>query len=110
VYTTKKRNLFLISTKVGENMDEKSDSNYCTNLVQVKKFSTELTLCLESIEELLVERFNEKKEKIKIEETELKFKFAAMVIDRLFFYLAIIYSFVTFISIILTVPNFYMFQ
>ena len=83
------------------------DSNNCP---QVKKFSAELTLCLKNIEELLVERIDEKWEKIKREEAELKFKFAAMVIDRLFFYLAIVYSFVTFASIILTVPNFYMFK
>ena len=41
------------------------------------------------------------------EENELKCKFAAIVMDRFFFYLASFYSIITFVSLIMVVPNFY---
>ena len=41
------------------------------------------------------------------EEQELKCKFAAIVMDRLFFYLTLIYAIITFVVLIMSVPNFY---
>ena len=41
------------------------------------------------------------------ETQELKCKFAAIVMDRTFLYLALIYSFVTFVALVLSNPNFY---
>ena len=41
------------------------------------------------------------------EENELKCKFAAIVMDRFFLYLASFYSIITFVSLIMTIPNFY---
>lgn len=37
------------------------------------------------------------------EAQELKFKFAAIVLDRLFFYMAMIYSILTFIGLVLSI-------
>jgi hypothetical protein len=41
------------------------------------------------------------------EENELKCKFAAIVMDRFFLYLASFYSIITFVSLIMAIPNFY---
>ena len=41
------------------------------------------------------------------EEKELKCKVAAIVMDRLFFFLALIYAIITFVALIMTIPNFY---
>ena len=38
---------------------------------------------------------------------ELKYRFAAIVMDEFFFYLSIVYFIITFCSIVLAVPNFY---
>ena len=41
------------------------------------------------------------------EEVKSKWKFAALVMDRLFCYLSLLYFMITFTSLILTEPNFY---
>ena len=41
------------------------------------------------------------------EEEQLKFKFAAIVMDRFFLYLALIYSFITFVGLVMTNTNLY---
>ena len=68
--------------------------------------STDLRLLL-SINKKLKLIWNEMKERIDENNKEIKWKYAAIVIDRLFFYLSLIYSIVTFILIILTIPNLY---
>ena len=42
------------------------------------------------------------------EDMELKWKFAALVMDRSFFYATLIYFIVTFIALVMSSPNFYM--
>ena len=44
----------------------------------------------------------EQKEEKKLEDQELKFKFAALVLDKLFFFISLIYSILTFIGLILS--------
>jgi hypothetical protein len=68
--------------------------------------STDLRLLL-SINKKLKLIWCEMKERIDENNKEIKWKYAAIVIDRLFFYLSLIYSTVTFILIILTIPNLY---
>jgi hypothetical protein len=43
------------------------------------------------------------------EKREIKWKYAAIVMDRLFFFLTVIYSLVTFCSTVLSIPNLYRF-
>ena len=62
---------------------------------------------VQHIEAMLAENQNERHEDKLREEKELKFKLAATVMDRLFFFLAIFYFIVTFSSILLAIPNFY---
>ena len=65
---------------------------------------------VKEIEAILYKEFCEDDiERIR-EEKELKFKFAARVFDRLFFYLSIIYFIITFTALVLALPNFYHFQ
>ena len=56
-----------------------------------------------------LERVTEKEagEEESIEEKELKWKYAAFVVDRLFLFLSTIFFIFTFFPIILTMPNFY---
>jgi hypothetical protein len=42
-----------------------------------------------------------------IKHKELRFKFAAIVLDRFFFYLALFYALITFVGLLLSIPNFY---
>jgi hypothetical protein len=59
------------------------------------------------LEEFLNDSANEKSEEKLLEEKQLKNKFAAIVLDRLFFVLSILYTIVTFGGIIMSVSNFY---
>ena len=51
----------------------------------------------------LKEKSDEKKREI----NELKCKFVAIVMDRFFFYVALIYAIITFVALIMSIPNFY---
>ena len=51
----------------------------------------------------LKEKSNDKKREI----NELKCKYAAIVMDRFFFYVALIYAIITFVALIMSIPNFY---
>jgi hypothetical protein len=41
------------------------------------------------------------------EDQELKCKFAAIVMDRFFFFVSLFYAIITFVSLIMSIPNFY---
>ena len=41
------------------------------------------------------------------EAKEIKWKYAAIVFDRLFFYMSLVYTFITFITFVMTVKNLY---
>ena len=62
---------------------------------------------LARIEEILEEIGNELNEEHKNEMKQLEWKLAALVLDRLFFYLSIVYFLLTFFPIILSLKNFY---
>jgi len=63
----------------------------------------------QNIESILREARREQDEDRHREEQELKFQFAAIVLDRFFFYLALIYAIITFAGLVLTIPNLYKF-
>ena len=68
-----------------------------------------LVKAVQSIESLLNDEFGEDDIERMREDKELKFKFAALVMDRFFFWLSIIYFVATFIALVLSIPNFYKF-
>jgi hypothetical protein len=51
----------------------------------------------------LKEKSDDKKREI----NELKCKYAAIVMDRFFFYVALFYAIITFVALIMSIPNFY---
>ena len=59
------------------------------------------------IERILISILKELKENKKEEDLLTKWKLAALVMDKLFFYLSIIYSVLTFCSVILPLPGFF---
>ncbi len=61
---------------------------------------------LDNIEAMFKAFLKRENENGDLEEQELKFKYAAIVMDRFFFYMSIFYSIITFIGLILSVPNF----
>ena len=63
---------------------------------------------LENIEKCLVQLMGNTNEIKENEDTELKWKFAALVMDRSFFYLTLIYFIITFIALVMSSTNFYM--
>ena len=58
---------------------------------------------MEALFKRFLQRENERAYSV---EKELKFKYAAIVMDRFFFYLSLLYSVVTFIALVLTMPLF----
>ena len=68
-----------------------------------KKFAEEM-FEIKNILEKIWTRFEENEIE---KEKELKWKYAAAVMDKIFFYLMIIFMCVTFVSIIMSIPNFY---
>jgi len=61
----------------------------------------------DKIERILISILKELKENKKEEDLLTKWKLAALVMDKLFFYLSIIYSVITFCSILLPLPGFF---
>jgi hypothetical protein len=69
----------------------------------------EFTKKVISIEQMIIEYNKNKEFEDNESNRELKWQFAAIVIDRFFFYLTILYSVITFIIFVLAIPNFYRF-
>jgi len=65
---------------------------------------------LSNIEDLLKETKDESDYEKHLEDEELKYKFAALVMNRFFFFGAIVYFIIAFCSAVLSIPNFYKFQ
>ena len=65
---------------------------------------------VQNIDEILGENQNERNEDKLREEKGLKFKLAATVIDRLFFFMSLSYFVVSFSCLILSIQNFYKFN
>ena len=73
------------------------------------KVNKEILKPLVNIESILNETHSEQNENKKREEQELKCKFAAIVMDKFFFFVALIYAVITLAGLILTITNFYKF-
>ena len=78
-----------------------------TFIEQGEEFNSPIVKAVQNIENILSDEFGEDDiERIR-EMKELKFKFAALVMDRFFFWLSIIYFIITFSVLVLSIPNFY---
>ena len=62
-----------------------------------------------NIDKNLKNIWTEMKARAEDENREIKWKYAAIVMDRLLFFLTVIYSLVTFCSTVLSIPNLYRF-
>ncbi len=60
-----------------------------------------------SIDEKLTKIVNDIESKYEDQNRIMKWKYVSTVLDKLFFYIVIIYFIVSFISVVLAVPNFY---
>ena len=65
---------------------------------------------LSNIEDLLKEAKEDNDQEKLLEDEELKYKYAALVMNRFFFFGAIVYFIIAFCSAVLSIPNFYKFQ
>ena len=83
-------------------IDEINDHNQYIDIVLIK--------CLKEIESKLVSIYYIVREKHLKEEKELKWKYAANLMDRLFLFMSIFYFLATFGSVILSIQNFYKFE
>jgi hypothetical protein len=92
-----------------EEFKEKNEEK--TVITQSIKENDELVVrLLSSIEDLLKETKEKNDQESILEEEELKYKYAALVMNRFFFIAAFAYFIVAFCSVILSTPNFYKFQ
>lgn len=63
--------------------------------------------CIKTIQQDLSSMWKEMSERNSEEAKEIKWKYAAIVFDRLFFYMSLVYTFITFITFVMTVKNLY---
>ena len=61
----------------------------------------------DNIEKILNNIWSETKDKWKEEIKEIKWKYAGIVVDRLFFYLSVIYFLFTFFPLVFSMSNFF---
>ena len=80
---------------------EESDNVQTYNDPQLKYLKGIHTI----LKDIQRERYYDKVDKSK----EIKYQFAAIVMDEFFFYLSIVYFIITFCTLILNAPNFYRF-
>ena len=99
-------NLFKYALKTNENKDA-SKSNQSKDTLKVNQINNPELKHLLSIEQNLKNIWNEMQARTEDENKEIKWKYAAIVMDRLFLYLTLIYSLITFCSTVLTIPNLY---
>jgi hypothetical protein len=101
-------NLFKYALKTNENKDV-SKSNQSKDTLKVNQINNPELKHLISIEQNLKNIWNEMQARTEDENKEIKWKYAAIVMDRLLFFLTLIYSFITFCSTVLSIPNLYKF-
>ncbi len=65
---------------------------------------------LKNIDKKLGILIDSKEENDFLKTRSLKFKYAALILDRFFFWLSVFYFIITFSSLVLSIPNFYMLQ
>jgi hypothetical protein len=75
-----------------------------SNVSVEKKTNPDILVKIDKKLSLVLKEMNEAK---KEEDETLKWTFAALVLDKLFLYLSIIYSLIMFISIVMTIPGLY---
>jgi len=71
-----------------------------------KKTNPDILVKIDRKLSLVLKEMNEAK---KEEDETIKWKYAALVLDKLFLYVSIIYSAIMFISIVMTIPGLYKF-
>jgi hypothetical protein len=71
-----------------------------------KKNNPDVLLKIDKKLSLVLKEMNEAKRE---EDETIKWKYAALVLDKLFLYVSIIYSAIMFISIVMTIPGLYKF-
>ena len=86
---------------------EKTFFETVSNTVQDKSENSLMLKRLGNIEKTLSNIWNEMNERQIEEVKEIKWKYAATVMDRLFLYLTIIYFVLTFCPFVLSIKNFY---
>ena len=84
-------------------------ANQSKDTLKVNQINNQDLKHLLSIEQNHKNIWNEMQARTEDENKEIKWKYAAIVMDRLFFYLTLIYSFITFCSTVLSIPNLYKF-
>jgi hypothetical protein len=99
-------NIFKYALKTNENKDA-SKSNQSKDTLKVNQINNPELKHLINIEQNLKNIWNEMQARTEDENKEIKWKYAAIVMDRLFLCLTLIYSLITFCSTVLTIPNLY---
>ena len=65
------------------------------------------TKCMQKSQTHVPQHDDKVKDDDEEEENELKCKFAAIVLDRFFFYLTLVYAIITFVALLMSITNFY---
>lgn len=77
-----------------------------SNVSAEKKANPDILVKIDRKLSLVLKEMNETK---KEEDETIKWRYAAIVMDKLFLFLSIIYSLIMFISIVMTIPGLYKF-
>jgi hypothetical protein len=97
-----------------EDLGDKNETTLVTKPIEFSSREIEednaMAKHMQTIENILRETQNDKESDDELEEKALKFKFAALVLDRFFFCLSGAYFIVAFSALVLSLPNFYKFK
>jgi hypothetical protein len=109
-----KKNVAKENTILVEDLSEKNETTLVKKPIgfdshEIKEDDT-MVKHMQAIENILRETQNDKESDDDLEEKVLKYKFAALVLDRFFFCLSGTYFIVAFSALVLSLPNFYKFK
>jgi hypothetical protein len=90
-----------------ENVEDISLQEPVSNVNEIKNVNDINGKRLLNIDRNLANIWNEMKENAAAESKEIKWKYAGIVLDRLFFFLTLFYSIITFCTTVLSIPNLY---
>ena len=100
------KKLFDQINKIKREASEKANNNNNKHLKNNEQNDNAMEKLVRMIEELVLSDSSKNDQK-SLEVKSLKNKFAAIVLDRFFFFISIFYTLVTLIGIVMTLPNFY---
>jgi hypothetical protein len=100
-------NEFASRTQTEMLKEERNTQDLKSDIESLKEINQKILNEMIKIEKIYHSFLEDSNDKSEFENIELKWKYSAIVLDRFFLILSLNYLFISFISVIMTIPNFY---